>query len=73
MIQIDYNDLISNNIELKSLSDNIIEIGNIMVKDIIEENKEANVPSVFSFDNGIVYQMPNGKLVKCSPFDDLTL
>ncbi len=69
MIEVPYSHLIDSNIELKDLSDSITEIGNQAIKEIIEKNKEAGVATVFSFDNGIIYQLPDGKITKVSPFE----
>lgn len=69
MIQIPYSKIIDNNPNLESLSNEITEIGNEAITNAIKENQEANIPTVFSFDLGLVYMLPDGKLVKNSPFE----
>jgi hypothetical protein len=49
----------------------IESIGNIGVKNAIDENKRLNIPIVYSVDNTIYYEY-NGIISKSSPFQKLS-
>ena len=46
----------------------IQEIGNKAVKEVLKDNKEKNIPSVFSKDGKIFYKLPTGEITQKSPF-----
>lgn len=56
------------NLELYQEAFTIQKIGNKAVKEVLKENKEKNIPSVFSKDGIIYYRLPSGEVTQKSPF-----
>jgi len=46
----------------------IRKIGNEAVRQALKENKEKGIPSVFSLDGVIYYELPSGEITTRSPF-----
>lgn len=46
----------------------IEDIGNRAINDAINQNKEMGIPTVFSINGHIVYELPEGKIQTKSPF-----
>ncbi|NQZ66806.1 MAG: hypothetical protein HRT89_01930 [Lentisphaeria bacterium] len=46
----------------------IQQVGNEAVKNALDNNREKNIPSVFSRDGVIYYKMPSGEITRKSPF-----
>lgn len=45
------------------------KVGNDAVKKALDNNKLKNIPSVFSKNGKIFYQLPNGEITQKSPFN----
>ena len=54
-------------IEIYRKAVRIERIGNIGVKKAIEENKSKGIPSVYSINGRIVYELPNGEITEKEP------
>ncbi len=48
-------------------------IGNDAINKAINENKKLGIPSVYSINGTIVYELPDGKITTKSPFEDTVL
>jgi hypothetical protein len=59
------------NLEIYQLGFEIESIGNRAIQATIKENKEKGIPTVFSINGTIFYELPEGDLTTESPFDDL--
>ncbi len=55
-------------LELYQEAYTIQELGNKAIKDILKENKEKNIPLVFSKDGIVYYRLPSGEVTQKSPF-----
>jgi len=56
------------NLKLYQEAFSIQEIGSKAVKDALKDNKEKNIPSVFSREGKIFYKLPTGEITQKSPF-----
>lgn len=45
-------------------------IGNLVVHEALEENRRLGIPSVFSRNGQIYYELPNGEITRNDPFKD---
>lgn len=46
-------------------------IGNLAVHKALEENRRLGIPSVFSRNDQIYYELPNGEITKDDPFKEV--
>lgn len=49
----------------------IQKIGNEAVNQALEENRKKGIPSVFSINGVIFYQLPSGEITTQSPYDEM--
>ena len=62
------------NIEIYQFAFEVEKIGNIAVSKVLKENRELGIPIVFSINDRIYYELPDGEITSTSPFvenDDL--
>ena len=55
--------------EIDQKGTEIETIGNHAVNKAIEENKKLGIPTVYSIDGTILYQLPDGEITTQSPFE----
>jgi hypothetical protein len=48
-------------------------IGNLAVQKALEENRRLGIPSVFSRNGQIYYELPNGDITREDPFKEINL
>jgi hypothetical protein len=53
-----------NKIEVYQKASELSAIMNDAIKETQEENKKKGLPNVFSIDNTIFYEMPDGKIIE---------
>jgi hypothetical protein len=58
-----------NDPEIHQKGQEIEIIGNSAVSRAIEENKKLGIPTVYSINGTILYELPDGKVTTQSPFD----
>jgi len=56
------------NLEIYQKGFEIENIGNTAINNAISRNKEMGVPTVFSINGTILYELPEGKIQTKSPF-----